>query len=148
MWFAQNVKQQFLAIAHSAKFAAVMWRATATIGHGTLRNDPFSTLGDLDQDTNANSDSCNWDRFRYSKKIFGAVSSPSSNESWPDAGYSSNNNSQNQETAAHNNRLSSSCDYVLCAGYDKSGNEYELVANQTESSRGFEITVGVIKNNS
>lgn len=44
-------------------------RATATIGHGTLRNDPFSTLGDLDQDTNANSDSCNWDRFRYSKKF-------------------------------------------------------------------------------
>ena len=82
------------------------------------------------------------------KKISGAISSPSSNESWPDAGYSSNNNSQNQETAAHNNRLSSSCDYVLCAGYDKSGNEYELVANQTESSRGFEITVGVIKNNS
>ena len=64
------------------------------------------------------------------KKISGAISSPSSNESWPDAGYSSNNNSQNQETAAHNNRLSSSCDYVLCAGYDKSGNEYELVANQ------------------
>ena len=43
--------------------------------------------------------------------------------------------------------LSTSCDYTLCAGYDAAGNKYELVANQSESSRGFEITVGVIKNN-
>ena len=42
--------------------------------------------------------------------------------------------------------LSLSCDYVLCIGMDNDGNLYELVANQTESSRGFEITVGVIKN--
>lgn len=44
--------------------------------------------------------------------------------------------------------LSSTCDYVLCAGTDDEGNTYELVANQTESASGFEITVGVIKNNS
>lgn len=43
--------------------------------------------------------------------------------------------------------LSDSCDYILCQGTDNSGNTYELVANQTESSLGYEITVGVIKNN-
>ena len=43
--------------------------------------------------------------------------------------------------------LSDSCDYILCQGTDTSGNTYELVANQTESSLGYEITVGVIKNN-
>lgn len=43
--------------------------------------------------------------------------------------------------------LSDSCDFVLCQGTDTSGNAYELVANQTESSLGYEITVGVIKNN-
>ena len=44
--------------------------------------------------------------------------------------------------------LSASCDYILCAGNDNKGNKYELVANQTESSHGFEIVVGIIKNNS
>lgn len=44
--------------------------------------------------------------------------------------------------------LSSTCDYVLCAGTDDEGDTYELVADQTESAAGFEITVGVIKNNS
>lgn len=43
--------------------------------------------------------------------------------------------------------LSDSCDYILCQGTDTSGNIYELVANQTESALGYEITVGVIKNN-
>ena len=44
------------------------------------------------------------------------------------------------------NSLSASCDYILCVGYDMSGNKYELVANQSESSRRFEISVGIIKN--
>ena len=52
-----------------------------------------------------------------------------------------------QAKAPNPNSLSASCDYTLCAGYDEAGNQYELVANQSESSRGFEITVGVIKNN-
>lgn len=43
--------------------------------------------------------------------------------------------------------LSDECDYVLCQGTDTAGNTYELVANQTESAMGYEITVGVIKNN-
>ena len=43
--------------------------------------------------------------------------------------------------------LSDTCDYVLCQGTDTDGNVYELVANQTESAKGFEIEVGVIKNN-
>lgn len=43
--------------------------------------------------------------------------------------------------------LSDSCEYILCRGVDAAGNTYELVANQTESARGFEIVVGVIKNN-
>lgn len=43
--------------------------------------------------------------------------------------------------------LSDACDYILCRGTDSSGNTYELVANQKESSLGYEITVGIIKNN-
>lgn len=43
--------------------------------------------------------------------------------------------------------LCDTCDYVLCRGTDTTGNTYELVANQTESALGYEITVGVIKNN-
>lgn len=43
--------------------------------------------------------------------------------------------------------LSDTCDYVLCTGTDNDGDFYELVANQKESSSGFEISVGVIKNN-
>lgn len=43
--------------------------------------------------------------------------------------------------------LCDTCDYVLCRGTDVSGNTYELVANQTETSQGFEITVGIIENN-
>ena len=43
--------------------------------------------------------------------------------------------------------LCDTCDYVLCRGTDTTGNIYELVANQTESALGYEITVGVIKNN-
>ena len=50
-------------------------------------------------------------------------------------------------TAGRQEKLSDSCDYVLCSGTDRSGNDYELVANQTESVQGCEITVGVIKNN-
>ncbi|MBR5779456.1 MAG: hypothetical protein IKY21_02385 [Clostridia bacterium] len=44
-------------------------------------------------------------------------------------------------------RLSHTCDQILCEGYDDDGNQYELVANQKETSLGYEITVGVIKNN-
>lgn len=43
--------------------------------------------------------------------------------------------------------LCDTCDYTLCRGTDVSGNTYELVANQTESALGYEIMVGVIKNN-
>lgn len=43
--------------------------------------------------------------------------------------------------------LCDTCDYVLCRGTDDAGNTYELVANQTESALGYEVTVGVIKNN-
>ena len=38
-------------------------------------------------------------------------------------------------------------EYVLSEGVDTEGNEYKLVANQKESATGYEITVGVIKNN-
>lgn len=38
--------------------------------------------------------------------------------------------------------------YTLCRGTDASGNTYELVADQKESAFGYEITVGVVKNNS
>ena len=44
-------------------------------------------------------------------------------------------------------RLSDSCGYVLCEGTDSGGNFYELVASQTDSASGVEITVGVIRNN-
>lgn len=44
-------------------------------------------------------------------------------------------------------KLSDTCDYVLRSGTDTFGNYFELVANQRESSLGYEITVGVIKNN-
>lgn len=44
-------------------------------------------------------------------------------------------------------QLSKSCDVVLSSGYDLNDNFYELVASQTETALGFEITVGVIKNN-
>lgn len=43
--------------------------------------------------------------------------------------------------------LSDSCDYILCKGADTSGNTYELVASQKETALGYEITVGIIKNN-
>lgn len=42
---------------------------------------------------------------------------------------------------------SDSCDYILCKGTDTAGNTYELVANQEETALGYEITVGIIKNN-
>lgn len=56
---------------------------------------------------------------------------------------------QQQDTPAQSQLLglSSGCDYILCTGTDMNGNIYELVANQTESALGYEITVGVIKNN-
>lgn len=43
--------------------------------------------------------------------------------------------------------LSDSCDEILCKGTDIYGNTYELVATQTENAQGFEIKVGVIRNN-
>ncbi len=60
-----------------------------------------------------------------------------------------NGSGNNSDTGWHEDdvRLSESCDYLLCRGIDESGNEYELVANQKESALGYEITVGVIKNN-
>ena len=202
-------------------------RATATIGHGTLRNDPFSTLGDLDQDTNANFQDDNvvgyshhggrkrvyyvgedglWrdkevdetgreiptatpkrntlfctgcgkptpadsvfcehcgkqlltiptqKKFQWKKWmtvaaccvalligiVFASAGQSSANNGTLDfGGYPSGEN-------AYTVPLSDSCDFVLCQGTDTSGNTYELVANQTESSLGYEITVGVIKNN-
>lgn len=51
------------------------------------------------------------------------------------------------EDNIHPASLCDTCDYTLCRGTDVSGNTYELVANQTESALGYEITVGVIKNN-
>lgn len=44
-------------------------------------------------------------------------------------------------------QLSDTCDYILSYGVDAEGNKYELVANQRESALGYEITVGIIKNN-
>lgn len=44
-------------------------------------------------------------------------------------------------------QLSDTCDYILCRGTDTSGNTYELVASQEETALGYEITVGIIKNN-
>lgn len=57
------------------------------------------------------------------------------------------NYSSNTENHNYEKRISESCDAVLCTGIDDFGNEYELVANQEEDSSGYEITVGVIKNN-
>ena len=51
------------------------------------------------------------------------------------------------DSSVLNTRLSDSCDFILCVGFDTAGNKYELVANQTENSLGYEIVVGVIKNN-
>lgn len=51
------------------------------------------------------------------------------------------------EGVAAEERKSEACDYILSSGFDKSGNYYELVANQEESARGFSITMGIIKNN-
>ena len=44
-------------------------------------------------------------------------------------------------------KLSDLCDYTLCEGNDSAGNTYELVASQEETALGYEITVGIIKNN-
>ena len=44
-------------------------------------------------------------------------------------------------------RLSAECDAVLCAGRDYEGNYYELLGVQNESALGFEIKIGVAKNN-
>lgn len=67
-------------------------------------------------------------------------------------GYSSNDssigNAPSHESTTKDDPLSSTCDYILCVGYDTVGNEYELVANQSETPHGFEISVGVIKNDS
>ena len=60
---------------------------------------------------------------------------------------STKNATVQQSNSSQKQQLSESCDYVLCSGVDISGNSYELVANQTESSLGYEITVGIIKNN-
>lgn len=73
--------------------------------------------------------------------VFVSTGQPNANNSSPN--YGAYPNGENVYTSP----LSDSCDYVLCQGTDTSGNTYELVANQTESSLGYEITVGVIKNN-
>lgn len=43
--------------------------------------------------------------------------------------------------------LSDEYDIVLCEGQDTEENTYALVAKQRETSLGYEITAGVIKNN-
>lgn len=63
------------------------------------------------------------------------------------SGCGSNNKAKISALDAPTSKLSAECDTILCKGYDTDGNFYELVANQTESSSGYEITVGVIKNN-
>lgn len=198
-------------------------RSVIPIDHGTPRYDPFSTLGDLDQDTNANIQDDNvigfshnggrkrvyyvgedglWrdkeideagreippvapkrntlfctgcgkptpadsvfcehcgkqlltiptqKKFHWKKwmtvavccvvLLMGIILVSAVHDSTPDTeGYPNGEN-------AYVEPLSASCDFVLCQGSDTSGNTYELVANQTESSLGYEITVGVIKNN-
>lgn len=60
-------------------------------------------------------------------------------------GNSSAHSSSTQQYSAE--QLSDSCDFILCEGYDFVGNKYELVADQSENSLGYEITVGIIKNN-
>ncbi|MBR1759270.1 MAG: hypothetical protein IJ744_11195 [Lachnospiraceae bacterium] len=57
------------------------------------------------------------------------------------------NNNSTIMTNTEEESLSLSCDYILCAGYDSIGNFYELVANQSETAAGFEISIGIIKNN-
>lgn len=52
-----------------------------------------------------------------------------------------------QETDEFEEQLSSNCDVILCTGRDTSDNYYELVGNQTETSQGFNIQLGIIKNN-
>lgn len=198
-------------------------RATVTIDHGTPRHDPFSTLGDLDQDPNANIQDDNvigfshnggrkrvyyvgedglWrdkevdetgreippvapkrntlfctrcgkptpadsvfcehcgkqlltistqKKFQWKKwmtvavccvvLLMGIILVSAGHDSTPDTERYPNGEN------AYVEPLSDSCDFVLCQGTDTSGNTYELVANQTESSLGYEITVGVIKNN-
>lgn len=81
-----------------------------------------------------------------SKKPANTVA-PSGNQEWSTSEQPSNSSSNNQATVSQSDPLSATCDFVLCVGNDKYGNKYELVANQNESSRGFEISVGVIKNN-
>lgn len=44
-------------------------------------------------------------------------------------------------------QISSDCDVILCTGYDNSNNYYELVGNQSETSQGYNIELGIIKNN-
>lgn len=73
--------------------------------------------------------------------IFVSTGRSNANNSSPNFGEYPNGES------AYTAPLSDGCDFVLCQGTDTSGNTYELVANQTESSLGYEITVGVIKNN-
>lgn len=51
------------------------------------------------------------------------------------------------ETTIQQLKISSNCDKVLASGYDKDGNEYELVANETEDYSGIKVEIGVIKNN-
>lgn len=82
-----------------------------------------------------------------SKKPTSTISSSPSNQNGSSTNNSSSSNGQNHGTAPKNDPLSASCDYILCVGYDTTGNEYELVANQSETPRGFEISVGIIKNN-
>lgn len=52
-----------------------------------------------------------------------------------------------ETTGSTESSLSESCDFILSSGVDVNGNHYELVANQRESALGYEITVGIIKNN-
>ena len=81
------------------------------------------------------------------KRSSNATHASQSNQNNSSYNGSQSSNHQNHTTTPNIAPLSSSCDFILCVGTDKSGNTYELVANQTESSQGFEISVGVIKNN-
>ena len=63
-------------------------------------------------------------------------------------GFTENRHNSYRSTGSNDQtRLSDSCGYLLCSGTSVSGDYYELVANQEETSQGFNITVGVIKNN-
>ena len=83
-----------------------------------------------------------------SKQSANTSSQSSFTNNEPASDDSINNDNYSQGTTLNRDPLSASCDYILCTGTDYNGNKYELVANQTESSQGFEIAVGVIKNNS